>query len=363
MTAVFDQFIDHPGAWKASDFASKDDYAFDFSKPHIDALDNALSRVKKGGLTIESIGRDDFSLGAIDDDLTAIQDEVRNKRGIVLIRGFPNNHYDLEDLERVYWGFGTYFGNGVSQSVLGDRVGHVTDMSGDEPSERSYRNANELTPHTDCNEMIAMLSVRAAKTGGESKYASALTVHNEIRASHAEYLPALYEGFFYHRRGEEPPGADPCTSHKVPVFSCVDGYVSARYVPGYLEASAPELGIEFPEALTKAMAWFNEVASRDDIMLTVLLEPGELSLQNNFTVLHGRAHFEDHADAARKRLLLRLWIDIKNGRPHDPHLAIYETDSIVKREGARPTFASDAFDKHGMLQSGDPTRQKEPAEH
>ncbi len=363
MTAIYDRHIDHPGAWKAGDFKSKDDYAFDFTKRHIDALDDALSRVKGRGLTVETMSRDDFPLAAIQDDLTAIQDQVRNKRGIVLIRGFPNDRYDLNDLELVYWGLGTHFGTGVSQSVLGDRIGHVTDMSRDEPSERSDRNANELTPHTDCNEMIAMLSVHTAKTGGESKYASALTVHNEILTTHPEYLPALYDGFYYHRRGEEPPGADPCTAHKVPVFSCVDGYVSARYVPGYLEAAAPELGIEFPAALTTAMAFFNEVASRDDIMLTVLLEPGELSLQNNFTVLHGRTHFEDHDDDARRRLLLHLWIDVKNGRPHDPHLAIYETDSVVKREGARPTFAGDAFNAHGMLQSGLVNRQKEPAEH
>ena len=363
MTRVFDRIIDHPGAWKATDFKSKNDYAFDLTRRHVEALDHALVQVKKNGLTIDAIGPDQFSLGSIEDDLASIRDEVRNGRGIVLIRGFPNDRYDLTDLELVYWGLGTYFGTGVSQSVLGDRVGHVTDMSKEVSSERSYRNAKELTPHTDCNEMIAMLSVRTAKVGGESKYASALTVHNEILATHPEYLPPLYEGFYYHRRGEEPPGAPPCTTHKVPVFSCVDGYISARYVPGYLEAAAPELGIDFPEELTTAMAYFDAVASRDDIMLTVLLEPGELSLQNNFTVLHGRTTFEDDPDESRKRLLLRLWIDIENGRPHDPNVAIYETDSIVKREGARPTFEGEAFKEHGMLQGAVVSRPKEPAEH
>ena len=317
MTNVFNQIIDHPGAWKATDFDSKDDYAFDLTKRHIDALDDALTRVKKQGLTIDTVGRDEFRLSAIEDDLAAIRDEVRHGRGLVLIRGFPNARYDLADLELAYWGFGTFFGNGVSQSVLGDRIGHVTDMSKEVASERSYRNANELTPHTDCNEMIAMLSVRTANVGGASKYSSALTVHNEILKSHPEYLQPLYEGFYYHRRGEEPPGAPPCTMHKVPVFSCVDGYVSARYVPGYLEAAAPELGIAFPDELATAMAYFDEVACRDDVMLTVRLEPGEISLQNNFTVLHGRTTFEDDDDPARKRLLLRLWIDIENGRPHD----------------------------------------------
>ena len=363
MRQIYDQLINHPGAWKAVDFASKDAYAFDFTKRHCDALDAALMGVKRAGLTIDEIGRAEFPLAAIEDDIAAIDNEVRDGRGIVLIRGFPLDRYDLDDLATVYWGFGTHFGTAVSQSVLGDRIGCVTDKSKEVASERSYRNANELTPHTDCNEMIAMLSVCTAKHGGESKYASALTVHNEILRTHPELLRPLYEGFYYHRRGEEPPGAPPCTTHKVPVFSCVDGYVSARYVPGYLEAAAPELGIEFPHELTRAMACFDEIASRDDIMITVLLEPGELSLQNNFTVLHGRTRFEDHDEPGRERLLLRLWIDIANGRPHDPHVAIYETDSIVRREGARPTFEGEAFKQHGMLQGAVLRRRKEPAAH
>ena len=361
MRQIHDQIIDHPGAWKAADLASKDAYAFDFTRRHRDALDAALVGVRRAGLAIDDIDRAEFPLDAIAADIAAIDGEVRHGRGLVLIRGFPVERYDLDDLETVYWGFGAHFGTAVSQSVLGDRIGHVTDKSAEAASERSYRNANELTLHTDCNEMIAMLSVRTAKHGGESKYASAITVHNEMLRSHPEDLPALYEGFYYHRRGEEPPGAPPCTAHKVPVFSSVEGHVSARYVPGYLQAAAPELGIEFPAALVRAMARFDATACREDIMITVLLEPGELSLQNNFTVLHGRTRFEDHGEPGRERLLLRLWIDVAEGRPHDPHVAIYETDSIVKREGARPTFEGEAFQEHGMLQSSAADRRRESA--
>ena len=290
MRQIHDQIIDHPGAWKAADLASKDAYAFDFTRRHRDALDAALVGVRRAGLAIDDIGRAEFPLDAIAADIAAIDGEVRHGRGLVLIRGFPVERYDLDDLETVYWGFGAHFGTAVSQSVLGDRIGHATDKSAEAASERSYRNANELTLHTDCNEMIAMLSVRTAKHGGESKYASALTVHNEMLRSHPEHMPALYEGFYYHRRGEEPPGAPPCTAHKVPVFSSVEGHVSARYVPGYLQAAAPELGIEFPAALARAMARFDATACREDIMITVLLEPGELQ----------HAHFQDLAAGPRE---------------------------------------------------------------
>jgi hypothetical protein len=38
------------------------------------------------------------------------------------------------------------------------------------------------------------------------------------------------------------------------------------------------------------------------------LQPGDMQLLNNHVMLHSRTHFEDHEDAAEKRLLFRLWI-------------------------------------------------------
>ena len=42
--------------------------------------------------------------------------------------------------------------------------------------------------------------------------------------------------------------------------------------------------------------------------LEMRLEPGELNLLKNNTALHARTEFEDHAEPARKRHLLRLWL-------------------------------------------------------
>ena len=47
-------------------------------------------------------------------------------------------------------------------------------------------------------------------------------------------------------------------------------------------------------------------------MIEYILEPGDIQIFNNRTVLHGRAHFEDHPEKERRRHLKRLWLSVEN---------------------------------------------------
>ena len=107
----------------------------------------------------------------------------------------------MSKTEIIYWGIGTHFGTGVSQSVMGDRLGHV-DQRGGQGSERARlsQQHDHSTLHTDGCGILGMLSIRPAEEGGLSQYASALAVHNEILTARAPTcLEPLYRGFRYHR--------------------------------------------------------------------------------------------------------------------------------------------------------------------
>ena len=59
--------------------------------------------------------------------------------------------------------FLTHLGRGLSQSVLGDRLGHVKDFSREDPGARAYRNKQELSPHTDSCDLVGLLCLRNAR--------------------------------------------------------------------------------------------------------------------------------------------------------------------------------------------------------
>ena len=346
MTPIIKHRIEHPSAWKASDFASKDDYTIDLEPHHIEALTTALHQVREQGLEVEAITRESFPLDTIQDLTDRVFNELMHGRGFLVLRGWPIDDYSLEDIGIMYFGFGTYFGKATSQSVMGDRLGYVMDFSHADPYERAYRNRYELKLHTDLNDLIGMLSIRTAKNGGESQYASGIAIHNEIMATRPDLLPPLYEGFYYHRRGEEAPGQAKVTPHKVPIFSTVDSVLCCRIVDSYMPAAAKELDIPMSPKLLEAIAYFEEIASSDDFKLDFVVEPGEMTFSNNLFTLHGRSTFEDDvSELENRRLFLRLWLDVEESRnrPRVPELSVYEQDSIAKQEGRTPVYTSDAW--------------------
>lgn len=341
------QPITHPSAWKSCDFHSADDFSIHLQPRHLEALDSALQRVRERGLETEAITAGDFPLDDARDLVDTVRRRLLDGHGFLVLRGWPVDAYSLEDLATMYYGFGTHFGRAASQSVMGDRLGFVTDHSHEDPHERAYRNRYPLALHTDLNDLIAMLSVRCAARGGESQYASAFAAHNEMLSTRPDLLPALYEGFHYHRRGEEGPGEPSVTPHKIPIFSTVDGVLSCRYVESYMPAAARELGIDMPSALLDAIACFEEIVARDDFKLSFVVAPGDMTFVNNYITLHGRSGFEDDATQPDQgRLFLRLWLDVEGEarRPHVPELSVYPNDSIVRQEGRKPIFKGAAWE-------------------
>jgi hypothetical protein len=329
--------IDHPAVWKGSDFTSPDDFSFDLGPRHMAAFDMAVAAIKQRGLKAQHFSREDFDLSPIIDDVKSIYDDLMAGRGMVLVRGFPVARYSTEDMAILFWGLGTHLGRAVSQSRMGDRMGEVTDVSDDNPRERGYRSAAELNLHTDSNDIVGMMCLRDAKSGGYSRMVSTLAVHNEINARHPEHLAPLDEGFYHHWRGEEPAGEPPITPYRVPVFSACDGVVSSCYGRYFIDMAAAESGEPLPEAAKAALDYFEEVAYRDDMMLSFRLQVGEAILFNNNVTLHARTAFEDY-DEPERRLLLRLWLDVPDGRPIAESLRRYYGSDGIKDRGDANTI-------------------------
>lgn len=335
--------IDHPGAWKAAEIARYYDHAFTFEDRHLEALDQALGQVRERGLGLDGITAESFPLDAIADDLAALYGEVMEGRGIVFLRGLPVERYGEEDIGIIWYGLGAHFGTARSQSVLGDRLGHVVNVGGKDRRERAYRNSVELTPHTDACDIIGMLCLQAAASGGVSGYCSALAIYNQIAANQAQHLEALYRGWPFHRFGEHAPDEQPVTPYNVPVFAWRDQTLSCRHLRAYVEMAAKETAHPLIDADMAALDCMDEAACSEDLLFETLLAPGEATLINNYTVLHTRTGFEDGEDEAKKRHLLRLWLAVDEPRPMVDEIRSYAGRGIAAQKGRTSYYTGESL--------------------
>ena len=334
------QPIDHPGAWLARD-GDRERFVVQLEQRHLDAFDLALQTAKRQSGDAENITRAVFTLDDIEADVNAWRQQVMDGYGLVILRGFPVDRYSKEELGMMHFGLGTHFGTAMSQSVMGDRLGHVVNVGGKDPKERAYRNSTELDMHTDACDVVAMMCLQKAMSGGYSGYVSALSIYNEVLRRAPELMPVLVEGFHYHRFGEEEPGQAPVTESRVPVFSFFDGYLSVNYLRAYIEMAVEEMGEDFTTAEKDALDLVDEIAHDDAFALKFITEPGEAVFFNNLTILHNRTAFEDAEDPALKRHFLRLWLVAHEPRPACNELRMYEGRGIAKQEGKSTYFESD----------------------
>ena len=337
--------IPEAALWRGSEVAGIDDFAVDMDPAACATLEEAALRLAAEGVDPVDAGPDDLPLGDLGPTIEAVRHEVLAGTGMVLLRGFPVDRLSGDGIAMFFWGIGLCLGRAVSQSVMGDRLGRVVDVTDVDPHARAYRNRTELTPHSDPTDLLAFLCLASAAEGGESRFVSSLTVHEEIRAARPDLLEHLYRGFRYHRFGEQEEGSDPVTPWRVPVYSVSDGLLSCRYVKEYVEvADDQDPHVEITAAEREALEVFEATSQRTDLRVAFTLQPGEAIIANNYTVLHARTAFTSHPD--RRRELLRLWMAADPTRPVVREVAIYDRAyhggeaGVPPQPGRMPSFAS-----------------------
>ena len=96
------QTFDHPAAWKATDFKSKDDFSFDLTAYQIDAMESEVEAYKNSDGSHANMNPRTFPLTAISEDVESWSREIRHGRGLLMLRGLPTDRMDLTDLKLLY---------------------------------------------------------------------------------------------------------------------------------------------------------------------------------------------------------------------------------------------------------------------
>jgi hypothetical protein len=309
--------ISGPSAWTGRDMAGrKAEWIHELTASELAGIETALRAFKAGAKPLAQITPEDFPLGEFAATLRAVQRELLDGRGFVMLRGLPVERYTREEQAIAYMGIGSHFGRARSQNAKGHLLGHVKDLGLDvsDPKVRYYQTRRRLEYHTDSVDIVGLLCLKTARSGGESFIASSMTVYNEILARRPELLPALFEPFPTDRRGEVPEGMQPWFD--MPVYHWHEGRLSCIYVRQYIESAQKH----FPQAArltaqqVAAMDLMDELLNEPDIHLSMSFQPGDMQFLHNHQILHSRNDFENWPEPERHRHLLRLWLAPSEGR-------------------------------------------------
>ena len=305
-------------AWYGPEITGDADWVERLTEEEVVEVRSAVEQIEKSQLAdkLASLSAEDVPLPCLGPRLEQLLDEVLNGRGFVLIKGLPVEGWSEREAEIAFLVIGVQLGALRRQNAEGHLLGHVQDMgrSSDDPNTRIYQTRERQTFHTDSCDVVGLLCLKAAKKGGLSSLVSSTTIFNEMRRLRPDLLRVLLEPIETDRRGEVPEGSKPYFN--IPVFNCHDGLVSAIYQRQYIESTRrfPEVA-PLTDIQIEALDLFDALANDPKLNLMMELQPGDIQLVHNHTILHDRTAFEDYPEPERKRHLLRLWLAPPHARP------------------------------------------------
>ena len=327
-----------PMAWYGRDLQDDDSWIEQLSEGEVGELLAVVEQIERVGTAMLDLTLDDVPLPTLGPRLQGLARELDRGRGFWLLRGLPLAELTERQAAFAYWCLGLHLGTPVSQNARGHLLGHVTDEGLDYRTDsgvRGYQTRLRLPYHTDSSDVVGLLCLRPARSGGLSSVASTTTVYNEVLARRPDLAPLWFHPWHYDRRNEQQPGDDPFFT--TPLAHWDDGLLSIRYVRGFLDSAQrhPEVPRR-TDAETEFLDLVDEISEEPGVALHMDFRPGDIQFVCNYSTFHSRTAYEDHDDPAAKRHLLRLWLTLHEGRPIPHDFGRGTTVGQVGRGGIAP---------------------------
>lgn len=239
---------------------------------------------------------------------------LAGRPGLVVLTGFPV-HEDQKLMETAYVVLTMLVGQPVLQRLDDELIlrlealAAVKTMEGAKaPGAARSGHTRAMEPHVDrAADVVGLLCVRAAESGGLSFAVSSKTVYNIMHERYPALLAALCRPVPTHvpgTRGADGESAPGWT--EAPMFSRIDNHFASYFNRLHIQETQ-----QFPDApritpeQAAAVDAVEEVGRIPELRLDMPLRPGDLQLVNNLTVAHARTAYTGDA-TGQGRLLLRI---------------------------------------------------------
>ncbi len=300
-----------PSVWQGSRVDYRDEGTRVLSAAEIDEIEAALDHLhRQGDVDFPGITPEIFPLPTLGGYLAGIAEELRVGRGFLLLRGLPRQRWSLDDTARVYYGLGAYIGRPAPQSYLGELLGHVIDVSDIEADARGYHKGGSQRMHTDNCDIVSLACVRSARSGGISRFVSAAAVHNRLLEERPDLLETLYGDYVFRRMERDAEFGDGSLVRNVVIYSRESGQLTCNVSGSYPHRAVKAGNAVMNPRQMEALEEMKRLSMAPDLTLDMTIAEGDIQFLNNRTILHGRAGYEDWPEVARRRHLMRLWLQV-----------------------------------------------------
>ena len=305
-----------PSVWYGPQIDYRADGMHVLSAGEIDEIDAALAHLHSlGTLDFPQITPESFPLPNLGSFFNDLGRELHYRRGFLLLRGLPRERYSLDDIGLVYYGLGVHLGRPVAQSYQGELLGNVIDVSDIEAQARGYHAGGGQRMHSDNCDVVSLMCVRAARSGGISRIVSAAAVHNRLIETRPDLLEALYGEWVFRRMELDAQyGTGPLTK-KVVIFSRESGQLTCNVSGSYPHRAVKAGDAVMTPTQIEALDEMARIAASPELYLDMNIGEGDIQFLNNRTILHGRTDYEDTSEIATRRHMLRLWLQMPTWPP------------------------------------------------
>ena len=281
------------------------------SPGEIAEIDAALAHlVSLGRLDFPDITPETFPLPNLGKFFGRLGRELLTGRGFLLLRGLPRERYSLDDIGLIYYGLGVHLGRPVAQSYQGELLGNVIDVSDVEAQARGYHAGGGQRMHSDNCDVVSLMCVRAARSGGISRIVSAAAVHNRLLETRPDLLEALYGEWVFRRMELDAQyGTGPLTKTVV-IFSRASGQLTCNVSGSYPYRAVRAGDAVMTRTQIEALDEMARIAASPELYLDMNIGEGDIQFLNNRTILHGRTDYVDPPEFTRRRHMLRLWLQM-----------------------------------------------------
>jgi hypothetical protein len=310
---MIDHTIAGPSAWRRGDIRSED-YRVELSGACLDEIRRVADEIRAYPLPTILRTPEEYDLRHCRAAMAQVRQILKQGVRFAVVDRLPLDELSTDEATTIYWLLSSMVARPVAQKLDGTMIYDVHDTgaqalpgSGIRPDKTNIEirfhidNAYNAAPP----EIVGLLCLRPAKSGGVSRVLSFHTVHNMLLEHHREYLPRLYRPFWFDRQREFSPGEPEIFS--APIFEN-GGELRARFSVHQINGGYALKGEPIDNEGAAALAATLDIFEDPEVSIDFDFAPGEIQFVDNRTLGHSRTEFEDHPEPERRRHLVRLWL-------------------------------------------------------